>query len=338
MRSRLQGFQGAIVRPSGAGTLRIGEFDQLGKTCFRVVCARNAQRSEKSQRKWSESRWSGQRVWPLCQKVFRLHINDPSITPEQAVAALKENFPSFQPSFNRFYPSPGGIRAGEVVLIDSMTPGGPVSTGVMILYADDRSFTFNTPQGHPECGFVSFSGHEGSSGTVVQILGLARASDPVYEAAFRSDRLHDGAGLGTCKDCDGVRVAEWSASLGCARVGPCGLSTRAESGRESRGTSFGAGVWGRRESPAPGPPEAGAAKGTATGWQVGMPRCPELGSGIPVRPEPDPPCAQASWLPQARRASTSAAVGGWAPFRVHTIAAAATPRASAASTSPGSSA
>jgi pyruvate/2-oxoglutarate dehydrogenase complex dihydrolipoamide dehydrogenase (E3) component/anti-anti-sigma regulatory factor len=121
----------------------------------------------------------------LCQKVFRLHIKHPAITPEQAVAALKENFPSFQPPFNRFYPSPGGIQAGEVILIDSITPGGPVSTGVMVMYADDRSFTFNTPQGHPECGFVSFSGHEGSSGTIVQILGLARAGDPVYEAAFR---------------------------------------------------------------------------------------------------------------------------------------------------------
>ncbi len=121
----------------------------------------------------------------LCQKVFRLHIQDPEISPEQTIVALKENFPGFQPSFNRFYPSPGGIRAGEIVLINSFTPGGPVSTGVMILYADERSFTFNTPQGHPECGFVSFSAHEGDGGTVVQILGLARAGDPVYETAFR---------------------------------------------------------------------------------------------------------------------------------------------------------
>ncbi len=104
---------------------------------------------------------------------------------KQAIEVLKENFPSFQPSLNRFYPSPGGIQAGEIVLIDSSTPGGPVSTGVMILYADERSFTFNTPQGHPECGFVSFSAHEESEGTLVQIFGLARASDPVYEAAFR---------------------------------------------------------------------------------------------------------------------------------------------------------
>jgi hypothetical protein len=121
----------------------------------------------------------------LCQKVFRLHIQDRTIKPEQAIAALKENFHNFQPSFNRFYPSPGGIQAGEIVLIDSSTPGGPVSTGVMILYVDERSFTFNTPQGHPECGFVSFSAYEESEGTIVQIFGLARASDPVYEAAFR---------------------------------------------------------------------------------------------------------------------------------------------------------
>ena len=53
----------------------------------------------------------------LCQKVFRLRICDTVISPEEAIAALKENFPSFQPSFNRFYPSPGGIQAGEIVLI-----------------------------------------------------------------------------------------------------------------------------------------------------------------------------------------------------------------------------
>lgn len=121
----------------------------------------------------------------LCQKTFRLQISDSMISPQEAIVVLKDNFPSLQPSFNRFYPSPGGIRAGEVVLIDSSTPGGPVSTGVMILYADERSFTFNTPQGHPECGFVSFGAHEGSAGTIVQIVGLARAGDPVYEAAFR---------------------------------------------------------------------------------------------------------------------------------------------------------
>ena len=121
----------------------------------------------------------------LWQKIYRLHINDPTVTPEQAVSALKQNFPGFQPSYNRFFPSPAGIQPGEIVLFDSFTPAGPVSTGVMVVYADERSFTFITPQGHPECGLVSFSACEGDGQTIVQILGLARASDPVYEGGFR---------------------------------------------------------------------------------------------------------------------------------------------------------
>ena len=55
----------------------------------------------------------------------------------------------------------------------------------MVLYADEESFTFITPQGHPESGWVSFSASEDQGGTVVQILGLARSNDPVYEVAFR---------------------------------------------------------------------------------------------------------------------------------------------------------
>lgn len=121
----------------------------------------------------------------LWQKIFRLYIKGSAVTPEEAIAALKQHFPSFQPSFNRFFPYPSGIVPGQVVLIDSMTPGGPVSTGVLVLYADDRSFTFACPQGHPESGFVTFSAREEKGDTMVQILGLARANDPVYEGAFR---------------------------------------------------------------------------------------------------------------------------------------------------------
>ncbi len=122
----------------------------------------------------------------LWQKLYRLRVSDPSITPEQAILVMKENFPSLQPEFNRFYPSAAGIQPGEIVAIDSSTPGGPVSTGVMVLYADEVSFTFITPQGHPESGWVTFSSYRSGDRTVVQILGLARANDPVYEAAFRA--------------------------------------------------------------------------------------------------------------------------------------------------------
>jgi anti-anti-sigma factor len=122
----------------------------------------------------------------LWQKTYRLTIDQPGLTPQKVVKALKQNLPAFQPAYNRFYPSKAGITAGEVVAIDSSTPGGPVSTGVLVLYADDVSFTFMTPQGHPESGWVTFSAFEADGKIIAQIMGLARASDPVYEIAFRT--------------------------------------------------------------------------------------------------------------------------------------------------------
>jgi anti-anti-sigma factor len=121
----------------------------------------------------------------LWQKVYSQRLSGSTIAPAEAIKVLKENFTAFQPPENRFYPSSAGIEPGEIVLINSSTPGGPVYTGVMVLYADDESFTFITPQGHPESGWVSFTAYDDGGTTVVQIVGLARANDPVYEAAFR---------------------------------------------------------------------------------------------------------------------------------------------------------
>ncbi len=122
---------------------------------------------------------------PMWQKTYRLRLEGVNTTPAEAIEVLKGNFPSFQPHQNRFYPTAAGIQAGEVVLINSSTQGGPVATGVLVLYADDESFTLMTPQGHPESGWVTFSAFEEEGCTVMQIQGLARANDPLYEIAFR---------------------------------------------------------------------------------------------------------------------------------------------------------
>jgi len=123
---------------------------------------------------------------PLWQKTYRLPLGETSLSPEGVIKVLKRDFPRFQPEYNRFYPTGRGIAPGEVVAIDSSTPGGPVSTGVMVLYADDVSFTFITPQGHPESGWVTFSAFRTGGNLIAQIVGLARANDPVYELAFRA--------------------------------------------------------------------------------------------------------------------------------------------------------
>lgn len=121
----------------------------------------------------------------LWEKTYRIDVTDSGLKPEQIIDTVKKHFPLLQPEQNRFYPSVNGIKAGEVVLINADTPGGLVATGVQVLYASDSSFTFITPQGHPEAGWVTFKAFEENGRTIMQIRGLARASDPVYEIAFR---------------------------------------------------------------------------------------------------------------------------------------------------------
>ncbi len=121
----------------------------------------------------------------MWEKTYELHFADARKTPFEITGIMKENFVSFQPSQNRFYPSPAGIVAGETVLIKSSTMGIPIYTGVLTSYADDVSFTFMTPQGHPESGWVTFRAFREAGETVCQIQGLARANDPLFEAAFR---------------------------------------------------------------------------------------------------------------------------------------------------------
>ena len=121
----------------------------------------------------------------LWQKTYSISLPGKGLDPARAIAILKENFTSFQPPANRFYPPPDGIKPGGVILINADTPGGLVATGVMALYSSRNSFTFITPEGHPEAGWVTFSSFREQDSTVVQIQGLARASDPIYELAFR---------------------------------------------------------------------------------------------------------------------------------------------------------
>jgi len=122
------------------------------------------------------------RLW---QKTFRVPLEGVALSPGAVVDVWKREFPSFQPPGNRFYPSLTGIAPGEVVLINARTPAGTISTGVMVLYADDESFTLMTPEGHPESGWVTFSATLEDDTVVVQVQTMARANDPIYELVYR---------------------------------------------------------------------------------------------------------------------------------------------------------
>jgi len=122
---------------------------------------------------------------PLWQKTYRLRLSEMTMTPAEVMQLWKENFAQFHLSTNRFFPVLGAIEPGQLVLINASMNGMPLSTGVMVLYADDESFTLMTPQGHPESGWVTFSAFNEDNGVTCQVESFARANDPVYELGFR---------------------------------------------------------------------------------------------------------------------------------------------------------
>jgi hypothetical protein len=122
----------------------------------------------------------------LWQKTYKVRLSGAKVGPKEVVRVWKEEFPSFHPPQSRFYPPLHGVAPGEVMLINASVQGMPVYTGVMVLYADEESFTVMTAEGLPEAGWNTFSAYEDEDGTTVaQIQSLARASDPIYELGFR---------------------------------------------------------------------------------------------------------------------------------------------------------
>jgi anti-anti-sigma factor len=183
----LEGLSKAEVHQLKEMTVGEGEQDDIGwaPNIVRLQAAEKPQ--EAMNKNVDRRRLTGplQGFGPMWQKTYSLTINKPGLQPHDVITAMKQHLPEFQPTQNRFYPSSQGIAAGEIVLIDSSTPGGIVSTGVLVLYADDVSFTLMTPQGHPEAGWVTFSAKNREDAVEMQIQGLARAADPLYEFAFR---------------------------------------------------------------------------------------------------------------------------------------------------------
>lgn len=132
----------------------------------------------------------------LWQKTFRVPLDGVEIEPTALIAMWKERFPTFWPGGARFYAPLAGIAPGEVALMDiPPVPGSPIklSTGVMVLYADDESFTFTTPEGHTLSAWITFSSYRDGDVTVAQAQALERTSDPLDELAYMmgANRMND---------------------------------------------------------------------------------------------------------------------------------------------------
>ena len=132
----------------------------------------------------------------MWQKTFTARLDGVSMTPQELVAHWKANFPSFWPKGAKFYAPLSGITPGEVALLEvQAVPGAPLtmSTGVMVIYADEESFTFMTPEGHMFSAWITFSAYRDGDVTVAQVQALERASDPFVELSyvFGANRQND---------------------------------------------------------------------------------------------------------------------------------------------------
>lgn len=129
----------------------------------------------------------------LWQKTYRVKLSGAQVTPVEVIRAWKEHFPEFWPKGNRFYGPLTGIRPGDVAVLNLAGPGGVtapggqpvISTGVLVVYADDESFSFMTPEGHMFAAIITFSSFEEDGCSLAQVKALLRTNDPLYELTFR---------------------------------------------------------------------------------------------------------------------------------------------------------
>ena len=127
----------------------------------------------------------------LWQKSYRVAIPGPP--PEEVIETWKNHFGDFWYPSNKFYAPAAGIAPGEIAVIAGGKGPTKVTTGVRVIYADDRSWSYMTPEGHPWAAIITFSAHEADEATEARIDLLVRANDPLYEASFRvyTSRLED---------------------------------------------------------------------------------------------------------------------------------------------------
>ncbi len=123
----------------------------------------------------------------LWDKKYRFRIEDKDMEPQRIVSLWKSEFPNFWPKGNSLFTSGGAPIAPGTTALLNLSIGGllMLATGIMVIYADDRSFCFSALQGHMFCGWITFSSFREDHGIIIQVHPLLRLADPVTEMSFR---------------------------------------------------------------------------------------------------------------------------------------------------------
>ncbi len=124
---------------------------------------------------------------PLYDRTFTIEIGD-IVTPEKLVSDWRAHFGDFWPKSATFYGNITSIQAGDVA---PLTASG-ITTGVLVIYADETSFSYMTPEGHMFAGMITFSARLEKSGTVAEIRMLVRPADAFWVMVWPIGRSMEG--------------------------------------------------------------------------------------------------------------------------------------------------
>ncbi len=122
----------------------------------------------------------------LWRRRHRLRLTGTDHTPAQVVGEWREHFGEMWPRGMGFHPTTAGISPGELAGLDmGLGQMTVLSTGVFVLYSDETSFTYMTPQGHAFAAWITFSAEEDDDGTTVaQVDMLLRPADPLIDLTY----------------------------------------------------------------------------------------------------------------------------------------------------------
>lgn len=121
---------------------------------------------------------------PLWQKTYWTRLTGADVQPGEVVATWKRDYPDFWPDSSHLHRAVARLEPGDVAVIDANQSGLRLSTGVMVMYADDESFAFALPEGHIFAGWITFSAFRDGATTVAQVQPFFRTSDPIYDLLF----------------------------------------------------------------------------------------------------------------------------------------------------------
>ena len=149
----------------------------------------------------------------LWHKRFRVRLDGARVSPQEVIRVWKDRFGDFWPKGARVFLPAAGIAPGEIGLINAGVPGAPTfATGILVIYADDVSFSFISPEGHPFTGPITFSAFNDDGTTVAEVEEFTRASDPLWELLmilpFVGGKIQNAQWVGTL----GNLAAHWGAA------------------------------------------------------------------------------------------------------------------------------